>query len=192
MALQMLPQTVKPKSLRSVNVMERVCLGVVISAHGIKGEVNIQSYSDAPENFLDYGAFTDEPGNNLEISSLRQGPKGPVMRFSGITDRNSAKALKGTKLYVGRDQLADLDHDEYYHSDLVGLRVEFQGVTIGKLTAVHNFGAGDIIEIARDGQPSVMLPFTREIVPKVDIPGGVLGAAPPPGYFDDTEDKTGK
>ena len=168
---------------------QRVCLGVVISAHGIKGEVNIQSYSDAPETLSDYGAFTDEAGNNLEVSGLRQGPKGPVMRLSGVVDRNAAQALKGTKLYVGRDQLPDLDQDEYYHSDLVGLRVEVHGEAIGAVTAVHNFGAGDIIEIDRPGQSSVMLPFTREIVPHVDIPGGVIAAEPPPGYFDDTEDE---
>jgi 16S rRNA processing protein RimM len=174
---------------------QRVCLGVVISAHGIKGEVNFRSYSDTPQTLSEYAGFTDEAGNSLEISSLRQGPKGPVMRFSGVADRNAAEAMKGTKLYVGRDQLPDLDQDEYYHSDLVGLRVEVHGEAIGAVTAVHNFGAGDIIEIARPGQSSVMLPFTREIVPDVDIPGGVLGAEPPPGYFDDTtdeEDETGK
>jgi len=174
---------------------QRVFLGVVISPHGMKGEVNIRSFSDAPEALSDYGAFTDEAGNKLKVSGLRQGPKGPVMRFSGVADRNAAEALKGTKLYVGRDQLPELDQDEYYHSDLVGLRVEVHGEAIGAVTAVHNFGAGDIIEIERPGQSSVMLPFTREIVPHVDIPGGVLGAEPPPGYFngtEDEEDETGK
>ncbi|MBT3395646.1 MAG: ribosome maturation factor RimM [Alphaproteobacteria bacterium] len=167
----------------------RVCLGVVISAHGIKGEVNVRSYSDAPEHMSDYGAFTDEKGNALEVSGVRIGPKGPVMRIAGVGDRNAAEALKGTKLYVDRDQLPDLDEDEFYHDDLVGLAVEVQGEIIGTVSAVHNFGAGDIIEIARTGQKSVMLPFTREIVPHVDIPGGVLGAEPPPGYFDEPKEE---
>ncbi len=172
--------------------VQQVCLGVVISAHGIRGEVNVRSYSGTPQGLAAYGAFTDEDGKTLEVSAMRQGPKGPVLRFAGVADRNGAEALKGTRLFVGRDQLPDLETEEYYHSDLVGLAVEIQGKVVGKVTAVHNFGAGDIIEIATTGQNSVMLPFTREIVPKVDIPGGALGADPPPGYFDGSEDTNGQ
>jgi len=155
--------------------VHQVCLGVVISAHGIKGEVNVRSYSGAPEGLAAYGAFTDEDGKILEVSAMRQGPKGPVLRFAGVAGRNGAEALKGTRLFVGRDQLPDLESEEYYHSDLVGLAVEIQGKVVGKVAAVHNFGAGDILEVARTGQKPVMLPFTRQIVPKVDIPGGAFG-----------------
>ena len=171
---------------------QRVCIGVVISAHGIKGEVNVHSYSSTPERLSAYKAFTDEVGNRFEILSLRQGPKGTVMLFTGINDRMSAQALKGTKLFIEREQLPELEKDEYYHSSLVGLRVEMEGETIGEVSAVHNFGAGDIIEIARIGQQSVLLPFTRKIVPHVNIPGGVLDVDPPPGYFENTENDESK
>ena len=172
--------------------VQQVCLGVVISAHGTKGEVNVRSDSGTPEGLAAYGAFSDEDGKTLKVAAMRQGPKGPVLRFAGVADRNSAEALKGTRLFVGRDQLPDLESEEYYHSDLVGMAVKIQGKVVGKVTAVHNFGAGDIIEVARTGRKSVMLPFTREIVPKVDIPGGALGADPPPGYFDAKEDGNGQ
>ena len=92
---------------------QRVCLGVVTGAHGIKGEVNIHSYSSAPDGIAAYGPLTDETGSELEVAGLRQGPKGPVARFAGIDDRSSAEALKGARLFVRRDQLPDLEADEY-------------------------------------------------------------------------------
>ncbi len=164
---------------------QQVCLGVVIGPHGIKGEVNIRSYSGAPDGIAAYGPLTDENGNVFEVAGLRQGPKGPVVRFAGIDDRSSAEALKGIRLLVRRDQLPDLEADEYYHSDLVGLRVENKGEFVGTVAAVHNFGAGDLSEVDRADRASVILTFTREVVPLVDIAGGVLAVDPPPGYLDE-------
>ena len=162
-----------------------MCLGVVTGAHGVKGEVNIHSYSGAPDGVAAYGLLTDDEGNDLKIAGFRQGPKGPVARFAGIDDRSGAEALKGVRLFVRRDQLPELEADEYYRGDLVGLQVQNNGEVVGTVAAVHNFGAGDLIEMDRSGRASVPLPFTREVVPLVDIAAGILVVNPPPGYLDE-------
>ena len=170
----------------------RVCLGVVTGAHGTMGEVNVHSFAAAPDAIAAYGAVTDEGGRTLRVTGLRQGPKGPIARFAEIDDRSGAEALKGTGLFVRRDQLPDLAQEEYYHGDLVGLRVEDKaGTKVGTVTAVHNYGAGDLIEVDRGGRPSVLLPFTREAVPAIDISGGFLTVDLPAGSVDDGGEPAG-
>lgn len=116
-----------------------------------------------------------------------------VVRFKGIADRNAAEALTGLDLFVPRDRLPPAEADEFYHSDLVGLTaVLASGETFGTVVAVQNFGAGDILEIAPPRGPSLMLPFTRAVVPEVDVAGGRLTVVPPAGLLEPGDDGEGE
>lgn len=166
----------------------RVCLGVITKAHGTRGEVRIRSYTEDARAVAAYGPVTDEAGGrSMTVKILDVLNGGVTARIEGVEDRTQATALKGTKLYVPRSALPDPGDEEFYHCDLIGLRVELvTGGAFGTVTAVHNYGAGDVIEIARPGAKApVLLPFTRAAVPvvdtragriEVDLPQGVLGA----------------
>lgn len=158
-----------------------VVLGAVIGAHGLKGEVKVKTFTHSPEKLGAYGTLSTSDGRVFTIKELRATkPDEAVARFAEIADRNAAEALKGTELFVSREMLPDADANEFYHADLIGLRAEDgEGRVLGTVTAVHNFGASDVIEIARDDGDSVMLPFTHEIVPVIEIEAGrVIIAAP--------------
>lgn len=153
-------------------------LGVIVGARGIRGEVKIKSFTENPEDIAAYGPLKNATGSatyQLKVVALSKGL--PVVRIKGISDRNEAEALKGTELYVARDRLPETeDEDEYYHADLVGLAAIFtDGRQFGKILRLHDFGAGDMLEILPDGKSAkaaVLVPFTREMVPEVDIVGG--------------------
>lgn len=158
-----------------------VVLGVVIGAHGLKGEVKVKTFTHLPEKLGAYGALSTADGRAFTVRELRGlKPDEAVVRFAEIGDRNAAEALKGTELFVSRDALPQAGADEFYHADLVGLRAEDgEGRVLGAVAAIHNFGAGDVIEIRRDDGDSVLLPFTREVVPVIEIEAGrVIIAAP--------------
>ena len=160
---------------------ERVLLGAVIAAHGIKGEVKVKTFTEAPENLDAYGALTTDDGRRLEVASLRP-TKGDeaVARFKGIADRNAAESLKGQALYVPRDALPEPEPGEFYLADLIGLKAEDEGgAALGTVKAVHNFGAGDVIEIVRANGASEYVPFTDNAVPTVDVAGGRVVIVPP-------------
>ncbi len=165
----------------------RVCLGVITKAHGTKGEVRIRSYTEDARAVAAYGPVTDEAGSRSMTVKILNASNGVVTaRIEGVKDRTEATALKGTRLYVPRSALPDPGEEEFYHCDLIGLRAELVGGgALGTVSAVHNYGAGDVIEITRPGRKApVLLPFTRATVPvidaragriKVDLPQGVLG-----------------
>lgn len=160
----------------------RILLGHIASAHGIRGEVLVRSYAATPENIVAYGPLSDETGaRRFELSVVGVTSKGIVARIAGVCDRNSAEALAGQRLYVARERLPTAGEQEFYYSDLVGLRVSSEnGAVLGEVIAVHNFGAGDIVEIRRrDGRTTEMIPFTRMFVPEVDLAGGRLVVALP-------------
>src|SRR5918999_5656085 len=127
---------------------KRILLGHVAGAHGVRGEVLINSYTAAPEDIATYGRITDETGTRaLAIMAVRVTAKGVVARIDGVKDRTAAEALKGMGLYVERDQLPETGPSEYYHADLIGLpAVAPDGTTIGQVVALHNYGAGDLLE----------------------------------------------
>lgn len=150
---------------------DRVLLGDIGAAHGLKGEVRLRSFTQEPAAIADYGPLEDETGSNaIEIESVRPGPKGLIARIKGVSTREGAEALTGTKLYIGRDRLPPPAEDEWYHSDLVGLAAyDAFEVQIGTVVAVYNFGAGDIIEIKPiSGGDNLLLPFTDATVPEID------------------------
>jgi 16S rRNA processing protein RimM len=150
---------------------DRVLLGDIGAAHGLKGEVRLRSFTETPAAIADYGPLEDETATKkIEIESLRQGPKGPIARIKGVTTREAAEALTGTKLYVPRDRLPEAEEGAYYHSDLIGLEAyDAFDVQIGTVVAMHNFGASDIIEVKLlSGGDNLLLPFTDATVPEID------------------------
>lgn len=150
----------------------RVLLGHVASAHGIRGEVLIKSYTDVPEDIAAYGPLSDEEGRRqLEIRVVRVTQKGVIARVKGIEDRNAAEALKGIKLHVAREHLPAATEDEFYHSDLIGLTVvDPAGTMLGEVLAIQNYGAGDLLEIRLESTAqSELVPFTRVFVPEIDL-----------------------
>jgi 16S rRNA processing protein RimM len=152
-----------------------VILGVVGAAHGVKGEVRVKSSTAEPQAIGGYGPVTLPDGRMLKIKSVRPGGEVVIVKFEGVNDRNAAEALKFQTLAVPRDRLPPADDDDFYHADLIGLRCETaDGAVIGHVTAVHDFGAGDILDIKIPGKPPMTLGFTKANVPVVDIPGGRL------------------
>ena len=153
----------------------RILLGRIAGAHGIRGEVIIHAYTATPESIGAYSPLSDADGRRMfAVVSARVTQKGVVARLEGVTDRNAAEALKGVELYVDRERLPATRADEFYHADLVGLAaVEPSGEALGTIVAVHNFGAGDLLEIrlAATGKTE-LIPFTDQVVPDVDIAAG--------------------
>jgi 16S rRNA processing protein RimM len=165
---------------------KRVCVGLVTGPHGIRGAVRIKSFTAVPDDIARYGPLADESGRRRFALAVIGAAKGVLLaQIEGIEDRNRAEALRGLKLYLPRAALPPPAADEYYHADLVGLAAELpDGTAVGRVHAVHDFGAGDVIEIARPAAPPALVPFTRAAVPLVDLAAGRLVIDPPPGLLD--------
>ncbi|MEO9827013.1 MAG: ribosome maturation factor RimM [Paracoccaceae bacterium] len=166
---------------------DRVCVGAIAGAFGVKGEVRLKSFCAEPEAIQTYGPLSSEDGTASWTVKIDRAVKGGfAARLSGVQNKNAADALRGTRLYAPRDVLPDLPDDEYYHADLMNLSVvDTGGIEIGKVRAVLNHGAGDILEIAGPKlKQAVMLPFTQENVPTVDMTSGRIIIDPPEGLFE--------
>lgn len=151
-----------------------VLLGQISTAHGLRGEVLIKTYTGEPKAIGAYGALVDETGSRrFDVKVVRVTEKGVIARIGGIDDRTAAERIKGIKLYVARAQLPDAGEGEYYHADLIGLdAVTEGGEKIGHVLAVQNFGASDLLEIRLEGSiKTELIPFTDACVPTVDIAG---------------------
>src|SRR5580704_3371644 len=162
----------------------RVCLGQIGAAHGVRGEVRLRSFTADPAAITRYGPLETEDGRVLEIEALRPTKDHFVATLAGIADRNAAERLTNVKLYVPRERLPKPEQpDEYYHADLIGLAaVDRSGKPLGSIVAVHNFGAGDLIELRRaEGEPTELLPFDATTVPEVDLAAGRLVVELPAG-----------
>lgn len=155
---------------------DRVCLGVIVGARGLKGDVRIKSFTDDPKDVGAYGPVTTEDGASLTLNITGEAKGVVIGRIADVTDRTQVEALKGQKLYVTRDVLPEPDDtDEFYHADLVGLSVVDEMETeCGTVTAVYDFGGGDMIEVRQPDAPAVLVPFTLASVPTVDVAGGKL------------------
>ncbi|MCB1383394.1 MAG: ribosome maturation factor RimM [Notoacmeibacter sp.] len=159
----------------------RICLATIGAPHGVKGELRVKSHTGDPLAFGDYGPLTDAAGRQIEVLDVRPSKTVVVARFKGITTREQAEALNGVDLYIDRDMLPDeeLEEDEFFHEDLIGLAVKDpDGATLGKVTALHDFGGGDLLEITFGGRRGIMVPFTRAAVPVIDIEGGFVTVEP--------------
>jgi 16S rRNA processing protein RimM len=169
----------------------RVCVGAIAGAFGVGGEARIKSFCAEPEAIATYGPLWSEAGVSYTVRITRPVAGGFAARLGGVTTREQAEGLKGTRLYAARDRLPPLDEDEYYHADLLGLTVSDPGgVALGRVRAVHDHGAGDMLEIDRPGGGSVLLPFTRAVVPTVDLASGRIVADPPAGWLDDAAERS--
>jgi len=159
----------------------RVCVAQIGAAHGVRGEVRLKPFTADPLGVTRYGALETEDGRPIEIEAVRPAKDMLVARLKGVSDRNAADALKNVRLYVPRARLPQPDDDEFYHADLIGLAVvTADGAAFGVVKAVHNFGAGDLLEIEpAAGGATVMLPFIATTVPKIDIAGRRIVVEPP-------------
>lgn len=166
---------------------DRVCLGEIAGAHGIKGVVRVRSFTAEPADIAAYGTLTDASGEQeFELKMTGMSKSHFLAEIPGIGDRDAAAALKGTRLYAPRSFLPAPGAGEYYYGDLVGLVADLAaGTRLGTVTAVEDFGAGVMIEVAREGgRDSVLVPFTNAFVPEVDVAGGRLVIDPPPGLLE--------
>ena len=162
---------------------DRICVAQIGAAHGIRGEVRLRSFTQDPMAVTAYGPLESEDGTRrFEIEALRPAKDHFVARLAGVADRDAAEKLTNLKLYVSRDRLPPVEDDEtFYHADLVGLAaVTPDGAALGTVTAILNFGAGDLVEIKPDGggEP-LMVPFTDAAVPEIDMKAGRMVVVPP-------------
>lgn len=154
-----------------------ICIGAIAGAFGVSGEVRLKSFCAEPTDIATYGPLMTEDGSRQFLVTLTRPVAGGLgARIKGVSTKEEADALRGTSLFVHRDRLPSLPDDEFYHADLIGLQAfDTGGLLVGKVTAIHNHGAGDIIEISPPGHKSaLLLPFSKAIVPNVDIAAGRL------------------
>jgi len=171
---------------------ERVCLGAVTGAFGVRGEVRLKSFTAEPEAVAAYGPLATEDGSrSFEVTLTRPLKGGYAAKLSGVTSKEAADELRGTRLYVDRSRLPAPDEDEFYHTDLIGLAVhDTGGALLGHVKAVQNHGASDLLELRLPGSSqTALLPFTKAVVPDLDLASGRIVADPPDGLLTDPETK---
>jgi len=172
---------------------DRLLLGVVTSPRGIRGEVKVKTFTENPEDIVSYGSLENKDGTvHYDLSLVGFAKATPVVRIKGVNDRNKAESLKGLELYISRGKLPETDEeDAFYHADLIGLAaVEEAGDLFGTIARVFEFGAGDMLEIIPEGKgakASVLVPFTKEMVPVVDLKAGKVTLSLSDDFFDTPE-----
>jgi 16S rRNA processing protein RimM len=151
-----------------------ICVARIGAAHGVRGAVKLWTFTEDPLAVQGYGPLMTKDGaRQFEIADVREAKDHLVATFKGIASRNDAEKLNGIELYIAREKLPATEDDEYYHADLIGLAaVNAANEPLGRVVAIHNFGAGDIIEIAPPTGTTMLLPFTNAVVPTVDLAGG--------------------
>src|SRR6202521_4803414 len=152
----------------------RICIARIGAAHGVRGAVKLWTFTEDPFAVQQYGPLLTKDGaRSFEVATAREAKGHLVATLKGVTTREEAERLNGLELYVARETLPATDEDEYYHADLIGLTaVTTADAPLGRVVAIHNFGAGDIIEIAPPHGATILLPFTHAVVPTVDLAGG--------------------
>ena len=163
---------------------DRICVGAFAGSFGVAGEVRLKSFCAEPEAIAGYGPlFTEDGAHSYNVTLTRPVAGGLGARVSGVMTKEQADALKGISLYADRARLPKLPDDEFYHSDLIGLEArDTGGVLLGRVSAVHNHGAGDLLEIAGEGlKQALLVPFTLAVVPTVDLALGRIVVDPPEG-----------
>jgi 16S rRNA processing protein RimM len=159
-----------------------ILVGQVAGGFGVKGEVRVTAYTADPMTLLSYGVLLRADGSpGLTLTSGRLDKNGVVGRAREIATKEQADALRGLKLHIPRDRLPEPDEDEFYLTDLIGVEArDPDGVVLGSVKSVQNFGADDMLEIApAGGGPTWYLPFTRDAVPALHLADGWLLAVRP-------------
>ncbi|MCB1486653.1 MAG: ribosome maturation factor RimM [Bauldia sp.] len=172
---------------------DRVLIARIGAAHGIRGEVRVKAFTATPSDIAAYGALEAPDGRRFEVERQRpaagKSPEMLVVRFAGVTDRNQAEALNGIELSIPRERLPAAEEDEFYYADLIGLSaVTVDGRSLGTVVGVQNYGAGDLLEVAPSRGDTILVPFTRAVVPTVDITGGLVTVDPPEGLLEEEPD----
>ena len=152
----------------------QICIARIGAAHGVRGAVKLWTFTEDPLAVQAYGPLTTKDGaRQFEVATAREAKGHLVVTLKGVATREDAERLNGIELYIARDKLPDTDEGEYYHADLIGLAaVNAAREPIGRVIAIHNFGAGDIIEIEPPYGATLLLPFTNAVVPTVDLAAG--------------------
>ena len=161
---------------------DRVCVGAIAGSFGVRGEVRLKSFCTRPEDIAGYGpVFTEDGATRYVITLTRPVAGGLGARLSGVATKDEADALRGVGLYVDRAKLPHPGDEEFYHADLIGLDVQDTGgAPLGTLRAIHNHGAGDLLEILGPGMKTALLvPFTRAAVPTIDLAARRIVIDPP-------------
>ncbi len=165
-----------------------ISVGVILGAHGVKGEVKLRSFTSEPTTIASYGTLATAAGEQIEIVKLRPRKDGFIAILKGVTGRDRAEALKGTELFVPRERLPQPGKGEVYLRDLIGLTVVTGGARLGEVAAVHNYGAGDLLDVKLDGRTdTVLIPFAKGFVVETDLAGGRIAVELPEGFLDETE-----
>lgn len=160
--------------------------GIVVGAQGVRGLVRVKTFTETPKAIADYGPLFDESGDrSFSVTLVEARPTVAIVKLDGVSSREAAEALKGLLLHIPRTALPDVDEEEFYHADLVGLAAETAADgRIGTVSGLHDFGAGELIEIDLDaGGAPLVCPFTLDVVPVVDIAGGKVVLDPPKGLW---------
>ncbi len=154
----------------------KVCLGAIVGVHGIRGEVKIKCFCDEEKHLTAYGALSNEQGDKtLDIKIVGHSKDLLRAKIKGVEDRNTAETFVGTGLYIERDKLPKLEDEEFYHTDLIGLEVRnLEREAVGRVNALYNFGAGDILEVKTNEGALEMLPFNKDFVPTINIKDGYI------------------
>jgi 16S rRNA processing protein RimM len=160
---------------------DEVLVGVFGAPHGVRGELRLKSYTQDPQSIADFGALHDSSGREFQLLAARPLKDDLlVVKVKGVTDRDAAQKLTNVQLFLAREKLPPPDEDEFYCRDLIGLRAETRdGKLIGKIVAVPNYGAGDILEVAPPAGDTLLFPFIRAVVPEIDLAGGKVIVEPP-------------
>jgi 16S rRNA processing protein RimM len=151
-----------------------ICVARIGAAHGVRGAVKLWTFTEDPLAVQRYGPLSTKDGaRQFEVTHAREAKDHLVATLKGVATREDAERLNGIELYIARDKLPATDENEYYHADLIGLAaVTTSDQPLGRVLAIHDFGAGTIIEIAPPHGPTMLLPFTNAVVPTVDLAGG--------------------
>lgn len=171
---------------------ERVCVAAFTSAHGVSGAVRLKSYTENPDDVAQFNALLSEDGSHTyDIEVVSHTGKGElIVKVGGVSSRDEAELLKGERLYISRTELPEAGEEEFYHADLIGLTVKtVSGKTLGTVRAVFDFGAGDMLEILPKEGAIIMVPFTKAVVPIVDIEKGRIVIDPPEGLITEKKKK---
>ena len=167
----------------------KILIAQIGAAHGIRGEVRVKLFSDDPASLTQYGPLLSADGSRrFKILSARASKTVFVCRIKDVADRNGAESLNGVKLYVDRDHLPELEEEEFYHSDLIGLEARLEdGTALGTIVGIPDFGAGDLLDISSIGGKGLYVPFTQEAVPEVNLAEGHVVIVPPEGLLDEAD-----
>jgi 16S rRNA processing protein RimM len=182
----------------AVKLENPVLMGVIGAAQGLRGEVRVKSFTEDPVAIEEYGTLYGADGRAFEVLDARQHKEVVIIRFRGVNDRTEAEKLNGTELYVERETLDDddLDEEEYFYADLEGLEaLDADGNSYGVISAIFDFGAGDILELSQNGKRAQLIPFSEASVLEIDFEGGTILIDPVAAGLvggEDDEDKDGK